>query len=212
MQATNMLITNDGGESHPFFRRNGPVSEFEDRDYLYFAKPFSFIVKHPPMRIGVVIALREAVIRAGLFDEKLTLSEELDLMARIALQGSFGIISKICAVAYRRFEETEHLTKKIENDLIFLRENNENIFKKLYKIKSLESRERKVLKKMLGANRRAIGNMLVTDRRFDEARKSYMRAFLFDRSFASMGKFVLSFLPEKLITRLAMVPKILTMS
>ena len=197
MQATNILVTELNGETESYFIINGPLSEFKGKDYLLFKEPFSFIVKHAPMGIGSVIVLREAITKAGLFDEGLTLSEDLDLMARVALQGPFGIISKVLAIAYRRNETTENLTKQVEKNPIGLREANERIFEKLKNIEALKYRERKALKEVLSANRRAIGNVLLKNGKIKEARSYYKRGLFISPSIASLSKYSFSFLPAK---------------
>jgi hypothetical protein len=118
-------------------------------------------------------------------------------MARVALQGSFGIINKILAIAYRRDETTENLTKRIEKNPIDLREYNERIFEKLKTIRGLKYRERKALNEIMSANRRAIGNLLLKSGRKKEARDCYKLALFMCPSTASLGKYFLSFLGIK---------------
>jgi hypothetical protein len=50
----------------------------------------------------------------------------------------------------------------------------------------------------MSANRRAIGNLLVTYGKIQEARNSYKNAFIYEPSFVSIGKFALSFFPAKI--------------
>jgi glycosyltransferase involved in cell wall biosynthesis len=197
MQKTDCLITKLNGETQSYFMMNGVLSEFKGKDYLLLEEPFSFIVKQAAMYIGSVIVHREAITKAGLFDEDLMLSEDLDLMARVALQGPFGMISKVLANAYRRNETTEHLTKQIEKNPIELRETNDRIYEKLRNIGTLTHRERKALGEVLSANRRAIGNLLLKNGKIREARNSYKRALFIDPSIASLSKYSLSFLPAK---------------
>jgi len=92
------------------FATNGSLSEFKGREYLLVPQPFSFIVKHGPWQIGSTIIRRAALERAGLFDPSVTLSEDLDLMARVALQGGFGMIRRQLVNIYRRDESNECLT------------------------------------------------------------------------------------------------------
>lgn len=198
MQATNIIIMESSGEAHSNFFNNGTLLEFKGKDYLLFKEPFSLIVKHAAMAVGSLIILREAVIKAGLFDEGLTLCEDLDLTARVALQGPFGIIKKILVIAYRRNETTENLTKQVEGNPIGLREANEKIFEKLEQIEGLKYRECKALREVLSANRRAIGNLLLTNGKIREARNSYKRSIVFDPCISSIGKYVLSFFPPKI--------------
>jgi hypothetical protein len=165
---------------------------------LFFEKPFCFVVNHGPWQIGSTIILHEAMKKAGLFDTSLTISEDFELMARMALQGPFGMLRKALLNVYRRNEETKCLTQQTKDDPIKVRESSEKIFEKLKQIKSLSDIERKALNELLSANRRAIGNFMMKQGEVKAARNCYERGFFISPSIASFGKYVLSFLPVKI--------------
>jgi hypothetical protein len=68
-------------------------------------------------------------VKAGLFNTSLTLSEDLDLMARVALQGPFGLIREELIEVYRRDEPIACLTAQAMENPIQAREWDEAISK-----------------------------------------------------------------------------------
>jgi hypothetical protein len=136
-------------------------------------------------------------VKAGLFNTSLTLSEDLDLMARVALQGPFGLIREELIEVCRRDEPIACLTAQAMENPIQAREWDEGIYEKLKQIQTLKYEELKSLNEVMSANRRAIGNLLLRDGKRTEARECYKRSFAVDRSPASLGRYVLSFLPSR---------------
>jgi len=197
MQTTDCLFIGLNGDRRRYFEINRSIGEFHGEDYLYFEKPFSFVVKHGPWQIGSTIILREAINKAGMFDTNLTISEDFDLMARVALQGAFGMINEALIRVYRRDESIACLTGWAKDNPIRARESDGEIYQKLKQIEALSNKERKALNELLSANRRAIGNILIEQGRPREARKYYEEAVFIYPSIASLGKLVLSFLPKK---------------
>ena len=135
MQTTNCLVIELDGKIESYFEFNGSLSEFNGTDYLFVKEPFCFIVNHGPWSVISTIIQRKAIIEAGLFDTKFKFSEDFDLMSRVALQGSFGLINESLVNAYRRDELNDCLTNQIKKNPIQARKSDEMIFEKLKKIK-----------------------------------------------------------------------------
>ncbi len=197
MQTTDCLVTELNGKRKSYFEINGSSREFKGKSYLFIEKPFNFIIKHGPWQVGSTIILRESITKTGLFDTSLRISEDLDLMARVALQGSFGMIRKVLVNVYRRNETTQCLTGQVEKNPMGVRESHERMYEKLKRIEQLGQNEIRTLNDLLSSNRRAIGNLLVKDRKIKEARQNYKRAFFISPSLASICKYMFSFLPTK---------------
>jgi tetratricopeptide (TPR) repeat protein len=177
---------------------NRIITELKEMDYLLLVEPFRFVVTHGPWQVGATIFRRDAITKAGLFDTGLNLNEDFDLMARVALQGSFGIIREMLVEMYRREESIECLTSRIKTNPIQAKESDEKIYEKLQRIKTLKGRERKALNGLLASNRRAIGNILLKNGNIASARESYRRALFIDRSIRSIGKYFLSLFPANI--------------
>ncbi|MEI6067645.1 MAG: glycosyltransferase [Methylococcaceae bacterium] len=181
-----------------YFEMNQVIVEFKEQDYLLLTDPFRFIVTHGPWQVGSTIFRRDAITKAGLFDTGLNLNEDFDLMARVALQGCFGLIRDVLVVMYRRNETIACLTSQVRVNPIQARESDEKIYKKLRSIKTLKGLERKALSRLMSMNRRAIGNLLLMNGNIAKARGSYRQAFFIDRSLRSFGKYFLSFFPANI--------------
>jgi len=202
MQTADCLFIGLNGDTRRYFEINRSLGEFRGRDYLLPEEPFQFVVKHGPWQIGSTIIRHEAIRKGGLFDTSLRLSEDLEFMARMALQGSFGMINETLVSIYRRNESTECLTNQVKANPIKARLNDEEIFENLKEIETLRDAERNALKGIIGANRRAIGNLFIKDGNVKKARESYRRALLADKSIASLGKLFITFLPKGICLRL----------
>lgn len=192
MQVADCLFTGLGGKKNSYFEMNGAAAEFKGADYLLPREPFSFVIQHAPWQVGSAVIRREAIRKAGLFDTSLRISEDLDLIARVALQGPFGLLRDQLVTIYRRRESVECLTGQAQADPMWARESNERIYKKLAKIETLKHNERRALSKVMSANRRAMGNLLLKNGRTNEARECYTRAFLIDPSLRSLARYILS--------------------
>ena len=131
MQTADCLFIGLNGDTQRYFEINRSLAEFHGKDYLFLEEPFRFVVKHGPWQIGSTIIRREAITKAGLFDTSLTLSEDFDLMARVALQGPFGMIREELVNVYRRDESIACLTNQVEENPIQARESDERIYEKL---------------------------------------------------------------------------------
>jgi tetratricopeptide (TPR) repeat protein len=168
------------------------LAEFNKLDYLFPQEPFGFVLRHAPWQVGSTIIRFDAIKKAGLFDTSLKISEDLDLMARVALQGPFGLIREALVNIHRRHETIECLTLQASNNPLQARESDERIYQKLARIGSLKSKQRRILNALMSANRRAMGNLLLKNGRVTEARNCYKRAFSMDHSIRSLGKYVLA--------------------
>jgi glycosyltransferase involved in cell wall biosynthesis len=202
MQTADCRITESDGSSQCYYEINGSLPEFRGADYLHIEKPFHFVVQHGPWQIGSTIILRDALMKAGMFDTSLKISEDYDLMARVALQGPFGMIREELMNVLRRRESITCLTQQARENPIRTRESDERIYQKLRKIETLNSEERTAVAEIMRANRSAIGNLFLESGQLKKARECYRRAFLIRPTVRSLGKYVLSFLPAKCVLRI----------
>lgn len=191
MQSTDAWVVELEGERHRYFDNNRSRLEFNGRDYLLKTEPFSFILQHQPWQLGSTIVRRTALRTAGGFDVSLTLSEDLDLMARVGLHGSFGLIRRELVNVYRRKESIDSLTIQAKKRPIESRRSDERIYEKLGNLATLTARERKVLRGVISANKRAIGNLLLEQGDVHGAKHWYARAVAACPSIKSLGKYIL---------------------
>jgi len=193
MQTTDCCIVGLDGNELNYFDLNGVITGLKGKEYLYITQPFHFIVSHGPWQVGSTIFSKRGIRMAGWFDTSLRISEDLDLMARMALIGGFGLIRKCLVRVYRRNETIECLTQRAKSHPIEARESDEKMYKKLGAIRTLKHHERIILKKLMSANRRAIGNVHLQNGEIFEARSSYKKALSMDHSLRSFGRYLLSY-------------------
>ena len=195
LQAANCFFTyNNVGGRQTYFEENGAMAVFEGTDYVLIQEPFAFLVSHQPWQVGSIIVRRDAAIKAGLFDTDFNFSEDLDFLARVSFQGPLGLIKDELVDIYSRDETAERLTYQAKKDPIGVKESDDRIYQKLKLNCKLGYRERKALNRVMSANRRAIGNLILEAGNIKGARDCYKRALLIDPSVRSFGKFILSYL------------------
>ena len=162
-----------------------------------------------PWPMVSTIIRHEAIIKAGLFDTSLSLSEDFDLMARVALQGPFGLIKEELVNVYRRDESITALTIQARNNPIGAIKANGGVFEKLRNIEGLKYEEIRTLNKLLSSERRSMGNLLIENGKSKEARNYFRDALFISPSMASFCKYVLSYLPAS--TNLWIIEKTLNL-
>lgn len=192
MQTTNCSFIGLDGQAQSYFEINGSLAKFRGKTYLPLEDPFCFIVKHGPWQVGATIMRSAAVRKAGMFDTTLKISEDYDLMARVGLQGAFGLLREELVVIHRRRESNPCLTKQAQENIIESRESNRRMYEKLREIETLSRRQQRAVDEVLSANRRGVGNLLLEMGRVKEAREAYRSAILFDHSVRSWGRYLLS--------------------
>jgi len=194
MQVADCLFLGLNGGQRSYFEMNGTAAKFKGENYLRPQHPFSFLIRHQPWQIGSAIIRREAILKAGLFDISLKISEDLDLMARVALQGPVGLLNQQLGTVYRRRETIQCLTGFGKADPMGAWESDERLYQKLAALRTLNRNDRRTLNQVRSANQRAIGNLLRADGKWREARNAYRTGVTIDPSVRSLGKYLLSFL------------------
>lgn len=198
MQAANCRFYGLDGATISYFDLNRSLPEFKGNCYMFIEKPFRFLVKHGPWQVGSTMFRRKAIIEAGLFDSRFNISEDFDLMARVALLGPFGMIREELVNIFRRHEQAECLTNQVKKNPMQTTEANGNIYEKLRDLDCVNDEDRRTLDRLLSANRRGMGNLYLESGNVKAARVCYRRALLLDASIASLGRYVLSFLPRRI--------------
>ena len=194
MQVADSCFWGLDGARRTYFEINGTRADLPNVDYLLIERPFAFIVRHGPWQVGATIFRRDAIDAAGRFDAAITLSEDLDFMARVALQGATGIVNEILVDIFRREETTACLTN---HNALHGRRLNEIVFEKLCALNGLSDKERHVARGLLSANKRATGNILLNQGDIPGARSYYRQALLLNPSARSIGKYLLAYLPAR---------------
>jgi glycosyltransferase involved in cell wall biosynthesis len=194
MQMADCLFLGLDGGQRSYFEMNGAAAKFKGKNYLRPQNPFSFLIQHAPWQVGSAMIRREAILNAGLFDASLKISEDLDLMARVALQGPVGLLNQQLGTVFRRRETIECLTGFAKTDPMWARESDERLYQKLAALRILSRNDRRALNRVRSANQRAIGNLLWANGKWRESRNAYRTAVTIGPSVRSLGKYLSSFL------------------
>lgn len=194
MQMADCRYCDQSGEELSYFEWNGTLRDFNGAAYLRPNEPFVFVVRRRSWQIGQAVIRRDIIEKAGLFDLNFSIGEDLDFIARVALQGPLGILKDKLMTAYRRVEATENLSRIATTNPIASRRLHDGVYRKLESHPALSRNDLRAAKWIRSANYRAIGNLLLAEGKTREARVAYWTAVKIQPSPASFGRFILSFL------------------
>ncbi|HEY8333386.1 MAG TPA: glycosyltransferase [Tardiphaga sp.] len=190
MQMTNCRFIREDGSYDSYFSMNGIM----DTGVGKVEYPFTFVLDHWGFQIGSIIFLLRAVEAAAVrFNERLRLSEDLDFIARVSLQGSLGIVNEELVYQFRRSETTDHLSKALSADPLKAVETEIGVYEG-FRTLNLNPSEVRSLNRKLSGKIRARGNLLRGMGKMKEARRCYFHAMKIDLSLRSFGKYAGSLL------------------
>ncbi len=192
---TNAVTIVPGGGRSSLFVETGLLDRFKAKPCLIFERPLCTIVTHAPWFLQSTIMRRDTLLKAGLLDEKLSIAEDLDLVARIALRGPITFYRKELVEVYRREELIENLAAQSLKRGIYRYTSFGKVYANLLNAPRLTSMERAAISKALSSTKRALGNLLVMAGRKAEARQLYKESVFLSPSVRSLIKLAATFLP-----------------
>lgn len=192
---TNAVTLLPGGGRSSLFVETGMLDRFKTKSYLAFERPLRVIVKHSPWFLQSSIIRLDILFKAGLLDAELSIAEDLDVVARVALKGTITFCSKELVEVYRREESIENLGAQSLKRGIYRCKAFGKVYANLLSSPGLTRMERATLASALSRTKRALGNVLVMADRKAEARQVYKESFLLYPSIRSVIKIAATFLP-----------------
>jgi glycosyltransferase involved in cell wall biosynthesis len=189
---SNAVNCHRGGVSRTHFGKV-VLKEFGNQTFIRIERPFRLIMSHSHWFLQSLLVRRDVLLRSGLLDTRLTIAEDLDVVARLALEGAFGFNKQVLVRIYRRTEPINHLASTrgtMQACKCF-----ESVFENLRRKRTLTVLERLAVAKASSANYREIGNVQLAQGDLREARVSYRRALTTYPCLRSVAKYVLSLLP-----------------
>ena len=190
-----VTVLPSGGRSSRFVE-TGLMDRFRTKPCLVFERPLSVIVKHAPWFLQSSIIRRDVLLKAGLFDEGLSIAEDLDVIARVSLGGPVTFCRKELVEIYRREESIINLGTQSLKRGIYRWKAFEKVYANLLSSPDLTRMEKATIANALSSTKRALGNVLVMADRKDEARQVYKQALSLDHSLRSLIKVVGTYLPS----------------
>lgn len=171
---------------------------------IVLKKPLCAIIKYPYWLFPAVIFHRDTLLQVGLFDESLSVAEDLDVVARIALMGEFTFRKEELVYAIRREEKIVSLATQSFINNVIRHKSFAKVYAELLSWPGLNFIERITIARALSYNLRVVGNCLLNDAEIFRARQFYWKSFSSFPSIKSFIKFIATFLPKS-ISRLVVI-------
>lgn len=175
-----------------------PRKTFRNDSCLVVERPLTFILQRHPPYLQTTMFRREAFIGAGMFNEKVTISEDLEAITRMCLDGPLGLCDRPLAHIVRRKEVIRNLSSRWYSDNIYCRNCIGAIYQNLLTQSNVSYVEKRTLNKLLSSNTRAIGNIYFESGEILKARDCYREALRVYPSPKSLMKVLASYLPGKI--------------
>ena len=194
---TNAINIHPGSVSHTHFT-NTILKRFGVRTFVRIQRPFRAIMdhlEHSHWYLQSMAVRRDVLLRIGLFDTALTIAEDLDVIARLALEGEFGFNKEVLVKVYRRTEPTSNLAAargSMQACKCF-----EKVFEHLRKDRRLRFMERLALRKVTSASQRDLGNLRLAQADARQARAHYKHALTTYPSLRSLIKYLVSLISSR---------------
>ena len=184
------------GLSH--FEDTRMLAKFGRRSSLLFERPFSVVIDHVHWFLQASIIRRDILLKVGLLDPRLSIVEDMDLLARVALAGPISFCREELVEIHTREESTEKLSSQWIHKGLSSRQTFGAVYTKFLKLEGLSVLDRLTAARVLSVNWRAIGNILIKDNRKTEGRSYYRKSFLLYPSAKSLIKYLATLMPQRL--------------
>jgi len=203
------LVTADGhfvghrGLHSTYFCLNGTTQALGNlhsapsghKDCFRLERGFQFIVQHPPWQVGATLMCHETVLRCGSFNPELKVSEDLDLMARMALCGPMALVNRPLIDVHRRPADPWSLSDPQHLPTVKILRANEKVYARLTNVPNLTAQERRTMARVCAQNRRALAHELALQQHIFRARAWYLRSVWISPSWAGLAALATSCLP-----------------
>jgi glycosyltransferase involved in cell wall biosynthesis len=189
-----VTILSDGTRTN-LFAETGLMETFKTAPCLFLARPLRLILSHASWFLQSAILRRDVLFKIGLFDNDLSIAEDIDIIARAALEGPFTLYRGEMVQVYRRHESMLNLSAKSFQNGLYRYKAFEKVYLKLLSADGLTALERIALVRALSRTKRALGNVLVLANRRIDARAQYRQSLFMYPSLGALIKVVATVLP-----------------
>ena len=197
---TNSIRVQADGAKIDTFEHAGidPRRTFGNDSYLVLERPLTFIIQRHLPFLQATMFRREAFIKAGLFNERVTITEDIEAIARMCLQGPFSLCNRPLVHIMRRYESISNLSSRWDSDLIYCRNCTGVLYQNLLTQSNLTYFEKRTLNRLLSSNKKAVGNIYLERGETQKARDCYREALWIYPSPKSLMKVIVSYLSRKM--------------
>jgi glycosyltransferase involved in cell wall biosynthesis len=160
---------------------------FKNSTCLSFERPITIIIEHGYWFLQAIIIRKDILLEAGLFDQRLFIAEDLDIICRVAVRGRFTICKHEKVKIIRRDEKIDNLSALSRKNMHDRCRTYIQVHSKLLSNPDLNQNEKISVKRILSLHIRLLGNMLLLDGKKKEAQEQYRKAF---KQYASVRTFL----------------------
>lgn len=193
VHTTNASLLAAGEHPKNNMKLTGFLSNKVKTDYI--DRPLKYQIKFGLSRIQCSLIRRNELLKAGLFDPKLTMFEDQDLMCRLALKGRWGVSTRELVYIYRRDEKIKNLSQQRIFNRISSYEGLVYLYEKLRKIPNLLPKEKQLVIKTLCACKASLGMELLKIKNKSMAQRIFRQALFDSPTLKSFFRYSISFLP-----------------
>ncbi|UFS71081.1 glycosyltransferase family 2 protein [Geomonas sp. RF6] len=191
-----ICISLDGRCADDHFAELGVLKLFGEQEEILLERAFRTVVGSSHWFLQGIVVRRETLLEAGLFNPALSIAEDMDLVARLALRGAFVLSRKVLVEIYRREEDGGSLSAQYMNRGIYSRESFAKVFSDLMSLPGVTLPDRIVLRSSIGTMWRALGNICLASGRVREARQYYLKSLAVHPSLKGVVKCLAAYLPR----------------
>jgi glycosyltransferase involved in cell wall biosynthesis len=181
------------------------VNLFEVRGFRHgavssgvFERPLTCVLNDEIVILPAFIARRDVLLGAGLFDTRISVAEDRDLLMRVALAGPWGYRADYLVRCYRRPGDRFSLTRRFRAEENHQREAYVYVLEKIHSEPRLTILERRCVDEalsrwlfLLGLQQRRAGNKA-------EAAQNFRRSVRLNPRVSTIIKYALTLLPARL--------------
>jgi len=189
------------GKDVNFFDFTGFSKEF-GRISSAVERPLTYQVRYGIAWSQCALIQRKTLFDVGLFDQRLTIYEDQDLMCRLALDGRWYVSKRELVRINRRNESIDALSNQRTRDCINSYKSLVYLYDRLSRNDKLQSNEKRVVTETLCKYKTALGMELMKTKQKFKARELFQEVVTDSPSLKSVLKYILSFLPSAIMMRI----------
>lgn len=191
----NSEIVEISGRRVNIFNDKNIISIFNGIDALTLVRPLYFVVKYRLTILDSIVINRAILLKTGLFDESISIGEDLDIIIKVSCLGSIAIYKEVLVYIIRRQESIDNLTSLLIKKGIYSYTCLVYVYKNVLNIYDCTTKEKKILCEKISYDSRTLGNLYLRMGDIKKSRNKFKESFIVYKSKKSFIKYILSLFP-----------------
>lgn len=190
---TNLEFVSNQRPASDHFSQFGLTHQLGPKSFAVLPRPLRYVLANQLYNFQAAAVHRSLFERFGKFRQDLSNGEDLDCMARFALQTPFSVTREPLAQVLHRPGESltgEAKKKGVTNCRIY-----DELFLRIENQPEIDRAERAVVRRLRSMKKRQLGNLLLRENNYAGARRAFREGFTLHPAPASFVKYLASFLP-----------------